>query len=316
MNTTYGDVNGNRNDGNYAANGEYADYYSGPVAAAAAINLWAARGYTTLIKDDIAGNLIEDLSSRFRTRQNVGTFDEDLYRGLLDYGAEHGDIIKLENIRRPNYFTLRRLVEDEEQAVLLALGGKPGIWLIVDGFSGWKQTDNTYLVALGDPFTGVTELFDLRRTHSGSELNYAGHWQPIDLAIAVGAKDWETDRKFIGKDTEEFDSWSVSWTPEDLAPDSRYFIRAEGIDSDGIRSDHTIMLNHNCEQFFVVGDYNGDGVANIIDLAYLAEFVTNDGPQPVGGASRADANGDTHLNITDLVYYINYLYGMADPPRR
>ena len=57
-----------------------------------------------------------------------------------------------------------------------------------------------------------------------------------------------------------------------------------------------------------------DDQANVVDLNYLMQFITLDGPAPIGGAGRADANCDNHVNVADVVYYMNYLFNTAGPP--
>ena len=53
---------------------------------------------------------------------------------------------------------------------------------------------------------------------------------------------------------------------------------------------------------------------NLTDLIYLVDYFLYNGPAPIGGTSRADANCDNNINITDIIYYLNYLYGTVAPP--
>ncbi|UCE25531.1 MAG: hypothetical protein JSU74_05650 [Candidatus Zixiibacteriota bacterium] len=314
----YGDVNGNPHDGNSVERGEFGNCYSGPVAVAMALGLWYNRGYISLIdtesKTATFDILVEELATRFLTRQKSGTSHEYLYRGLLDYGAGHDEPLTLERCCRPDYATLRIKLEEEQKAVLLATGETGADWLAVDGFSGWKQDDGSYLVSIANPATGKIEWCAVRDYGAGSQLKLAGVWHPVEALVSIGATDWHVNRQLIGTDTDQSDGWSFYWTPDDLETSTRHFIRAESIDNTGIKHHNTVVLNYDCSTFFIPGDYNGDGAASIIDLLYLSEFIMNDGPQPVGGALRADANGDSRSNITDLVFYINYLYGDAGSP--
>lgn len=314
----YGDDNGEFGDSNLAENGEFGDYYSGPVAAAMALCLWNSRGYTSLTETESKtaafDHLVEDLAARFLTRQKSGTSHEYLYRGLLDFSADNNQALILERCCQPDYAALRIKLQEEQKAVLIAVGGLRIVWLAVDGFSGWKQSDGSYLVAVANPISGKTEMCAMRDHPAGSRLKLAGQWQPIELLVSIGVANWAVDRHFIGSDSEESDGWSFLWRPDSLAAEGRHFIRAESIDGVGIKHYQTVILNHDCSAFFTPGDYNGDGAASIIDLLYLSEFIISNGPHPVGGALRADANGDSHSNVTDLVYYINYLYGAAGSP--
>ncbi|TET97034.1 MAG: hypothetical protein E3J26_00460, partial [Candidatus Zixiibacteriota bacterium] len=157
--STLGDTNGNPGDGNHAANGEYGDYYCGPVAAAIAVKLWFDRGYEQLMKEGLdvmsIDTVAERLAEKFATRENFGTYDENLLAGLKEYSATHGNEITFDYRRNPDYFLLRGWIEEEERAVIIGLGGTPGVWLAVDGFSEWEQPDGSYLVRLSDPLTGT-----------------------------------------------------------------------------------------------------------------------------------------------------------------
>ncbi|UCG60701.1 MAG: hypothetical protein JSV52_10230 [Candidatus Zixiibacteriota bacterium] len=314
----FGDTNGDQADGNLPQNDEYGYYYSGPVAAAMAVQLWVERGYSSLTEaldgDGSTDWLVEDFAGHFRTRENRGTFDDDLYAGLLEHNVEHGEPLIISTQNQPSYSTIRAYLEEEEQAVILALGGAPSTWVVVDGFSEWKPEQEHYLVRVCDPLCGEKKVCPLREDYMISKLKLGEEWHAIDRMVAVGANGWRVSRALIGEDPDESDGWALTWFTDQLAPSSCHFIRVEAVDSTGIRDHRTIILGHDCSQFQVAGDYNGDGVANILDLAYLGDFLGNRGPEPVGGSARADANGDRHINVTDLVYYVNYLYGGADPP--
>ncbi|MEW6411647.1 MAG: dockerin type I repeat-containing protein [Candidatus Zixiibacteriota bacterium] len=294
-------------------------YYSGPMAAAQAIQLWNNRGYTSLMSD--GGNdtsldeLVEQMAARFKTPENQGTIDELLFSGLCRFSHEHGDALRIEPVRYPDYAVIRKAVEEQEKAVLIAISGTSGSWLAVDGFSGWLQPGSTYLVSVCSPASGAVEVIPVRQLKTRSEIFFEDSWHAIDLMVSIGAADWQVQRIMIGQDNDASDGWSLPWSPSDLVPDTRYFIRAEGIDGSGSKCASTTIVNYDCSNTFGQGDYDHDGNSNLIDLVYLTDFVTNDGDAPAGGAWRGDANGDTYVNITDLVYYLNYLYGMAGPPR-
>ncbi len=298
--------------------GEYGSYYSGPVAAAMALQMWAERGCSSLTETP-GGNysvawLVEDLAHHFNTRKNGGTCDGELFDGLLKHNTEHGSPLVFTARHLPRYSAIRTRLEEEEKAVLLALSGSPAQWIAVDGFLGWVSDEDSYFMAVCDPGSGTKKICPIRDTFGGAELKLYGQWQPIELMITIGARDWKVARTLIGEDSDDTDGWSVAWTPDDLPAPSCHFIRVEAIDRMGMTDYHTIILNHDCSQFHVAGDYDGDGLANIVDLAYLADFVADRGPEPVGGQIRADANGDNRINVTDVVYYVNYLYGAAGPP--
>jgi hypothetical protein len=313
-----GDVNGNPADGNHASGGEYGDYYCGPVAAALAVKLWYDRGYVELMREGAniisLDTLAERLAALFQTRQNLGTYDEALVHGLKQYTAARGDYILYDHRRNPDYFTLRTWVEDEQRAVLLGLGGTPGIWLAVDGFSGWEQSDGSYLVRVSDPVTGTLVDVAMRNNFGTNEILYNGNWQRVDLMVSLLAKTWNVSRTLIGADLNGNDGWTFTWTPSGITEDSIYFFRATGHDDAGLSGSQAVLLKYTCSQTYTVGDYNGDGFADIRDLNYLISYLALDGPPPVGGPIRADCNCDAYINIADIVYYMNYLFGNVSSP--
>lgn len=316
--STLGDINGNPGDGNHAANGEYGDYYCGPVAAAIAVKLWFDRGYEELMKEGLDVMSIdivaERLAEKFATRENLGTYDENLLAGLKEYSATHGNELTFDYRRNPDYFLLRSWVEEEERAVIIGLGGTPGVWLAVDGFSEWEQPDGSYLVHLSDPLTGTLVDVAMRTSLGTNQVHYNGNWQRVDLMVSLLAKDWAVSRSLIGADMNGADGWSFSWTPTGLTEENPYFFLAFGHDAGGLVGSWAVLLKYNCSQTYTPGDYDGDDQANVVDLNYLMQFITLDGPAPIGGAGRADANCDNHVNVADVVYYMNYLFNTAGPP--
>ncbi|MFH1372698.1 MAG: dockerin type I repeat-containing protein [bacterium] len=315
---TLGDDNGNPDDGNPVAGGEFGDYYSGPVAAAIAVRVWFDRGFEQVMREgyDILSvdTVAERLATRARMRENLGTYDENLLQALQGYAAAHGSQLLFDFHRNPDYFLLRRWVEDEQRVVVLALGGTPGIWLAVDGFTGWEQPDGSYMVRVSDPRTGSMVTMPMRAGLSTGELLYNGTWQRVDLLLSILGWPWDVSRQLLGADFVGADGWSYSWIPTGLAEDSLYFFIAGGHDVGGLAGFGTVLLKYNCSDSYVAGDYTQDDETNVVDLNLLIQFVAYGGEPPDGGAGRADANCDGIINIADVVYYMNFLFGNAGPP--
>lgn len=314
----YGDVNGLPYDGNTLANSEFGAYYSAPVVAAQAVKLWYDRGYTTLMTDGSTpvsfDTLVERMAVRFKTRTDKGTYDESVVQGLTQFSSDKGGLLTIYCLRNPDYFAVRRFAEEEEKAVLLALGGTPGVWLIMDGFSGWTQDDGSYLVTVCNPITGTKVTVPMRNNSGINELNLNGTWQRVDMLVSAGVASYAITRTSIGSDVDGSNGWSLSWDPTGLVSGLQYFIRVEALDFTSITDASVVTLNYDCASFYQAGDYNGDGKTNLVDLNYLTQYLTNHGPAPVGGAWRGDANCDTRLNITDIVYYLNFLFGLTAVP--
>lgn len=315
---TLGNTNADATDGNHAAQGEFGDYYSGPAAATMAIRLWYDRGLTQLMQNGGAAmstaDVAEELAVLCKTRENLGTYDEDLYSGLQAYTVSHGDLCTADFVRAPDYWHIRNWAEEEQRAVMLGLGGTPGLWVTVDGFSGWEQEDGTWVVTISNPTTGTIQNVGYRKALGPAELFVNGAWHTIDIAVSLAGNAWTPLRSLVGADVVGADGWSFSWNPTGLNEDGAYFFRAVGKDSTNIKASSTVLLQYNCQGLFTAGDYDGDGNTDIADLMRLVSYLTKQGTGPVGGAARCDSNCDNVINLADAIYYMNYLLGYAAPP--
>jgi len=315
-----GDVDGDAADGNFAFNDEFGDYYSGPAAATVAAMVWYDRGYTSVLTENSTtisiDTLAEHLAALFKTRENLGTFDDLFYSGLQTYFLNNGDEFDFDFMNDPNYFDIRRWLEDEERSVMLGLGGVPGLWMAVDGFQDWRQEDSTYQVRVSNPESGTLVNYSIRNQSGYSELYFNGRWHQVDLMVSMLARDWTVSRTMFGFDLNGADGWSYSWTPTGVYEDSLYFIHATTKDASNIRGYSTSLFQYNCTEDYVAGDYDDNGEIDIADLTYLINFIINEGPAPIGGAGRADSNCDNYINVSDIVYFMNYIFGSSDEPCR
>ncbi len=313
----YGDINGNALDGNHRANGEFGDYYSGPVAVTQALRVWYDRNYRQFMRNglqDIPINtFVEMMAANFATRANHGTYDENLIQALHQHLDRFG-ITTIDFQRAPGYFNVRAWVEEEERAVILGLSGNPGLWVAVDGFSGWNNVNGEFLIRIGNPLTGLVEPCLMRNLVGGSEIQIAGVWHSVDIMISIMVNNWNVARQLIGSDNNGTNGWTINWTTSGLHDNYPSFFRAAGIDDSGFSCSSTILMNYSCASYFVKGDYNGDNASNLQDLVYIIDFVLNSGPPPMGGTGRADANCDNNVNITDVVYFMNFMFGSAGAP--
>ncbi len=313
-----GDVNGYPDDGNPAGSGEFGDYYSAPAAAAMAARAWYNRGYTALMQDGggtmTVEELGEELAALFLTRENLGTFDEAVYSGLVDYVQSHGNEFDISYARNPSYYDVRAWVEDAEQTVILGLGGDPGLWVGLDGFIGWLQSDSTWRVTVANPVTGALTMTQWRRQVGYDEVLITGVWHKVDIMVGMVPKDWSVTRELIGADFSSSDGWSFAWPMSGLSEGDISYFRAVGRDATNYRVSDVIVVGYDCSSTFVAGDYTGDRLADISDLYALISFIAEDGAPPDGGAQRADCNCDNVINVVDVIYYMNYLFGTSSPP--
>jgi len=287
-----------------------------PAAAALAARLWADRGYAVMEAGGTltTAQLTDSLAVRCNTIENNGTYDDDFLAGLRAYFGDHGNLLVFDYQRTPDYYALRIWVEEEQRAVIIGLSGASGRWLAVDGFDGWPESGEDWMVTISDPATGVIADLPLRDNFTNYQILYHGSWHTIDIMISLTARNWSVNRQLMGADFNGADGWSFAWTPTDIFEDSLYFFRSTGHDAGGMSGFSTILLRYSCATAYVAGDYNNDRVANIMDLVYLVDFITGSGSEPVGGTPRADANGDGYVNIADVVYYMTDLFGESEPP--
>ncbi len=315
-----GDNNGNLNDNNLAVNGEFGDYYNAPVAAAMALRLWSDRGYTNLMKDNGASinakSLAEKLATRFLTRTYKGTYDEDVVKGIQEYGLATGVNLKVTYTRIPDYFDIRTAVEEQQQAVMLAIGGNPGTWITMEGFVNWQQPDSSFYLKAAIPNYGSIQDVQFRMNGASGQIWFEGGWKNLDAMLTISPTDWSVTRTAIGSDMNGANGWSFSWSPGGISNGTWLYLRSLGTDATNQQGSSTVLVQYDCSQSFAAGDYTGDASSNLLDLNYLIAFVRGTGPAPVGGAGRADANCDNRVNIADVVYYMNFLFGGAGAPCR
>ncbi len=74
------------------------------------------------------------------------------------------------------------------------------------------------------------------------------------------------------------------------------------------------ITDHPTLEYILIGDTNGDGTINILDITYLIAYLYKGGAAPVP-EWRADSNGDTNVNILDITYLISYLYKLGPDPQ-
>jgi len=56
------------------------------------------------------------------------------------------------------------------------------------------------------------------------------------------------------------------------------------------------------------GDVNNDGVVNLADIIYLADYVASSGPGPIPFAHLGDVDGDGLTNAADVTYLMSYYF--------
>lgn len=295
------------------------NHYNAPTAAVMAMKIWYERGYTDLLKeaayifplDTVVSWLAKDYMN---TDANGGTYDDDMFAGWKSYLDSREVDYYLDYMRNPDYYNIRKWVENEQRAVVLGISGTPGFWAGVDGFSGWNCGDGSYIIRISNPLTGAMQEVPIRYYTGNWNLYLNGTWQKIDIMISLHFKDWMITRTSYAADVNGNDGWSLPWTPNGMNDGEWYHFQALASDAGGIKATSSILLNYSCLNEYTKGDYNNDDNTNILDLEILMNFIVYGDASLIGGDARSDANCDGTVNITDVVYYMNYLFGGGTTP--
>ena len=76
---------------------------------------------------------------------------------------------------------------------------------------------------------------------------------------------------------------------------------------------YSLMILHQTNIEFICGDAGGDGALNILDVAYIINYLYRGGPAPYPIES-ADMDSSGGINILDITRLINYLYKGGPAP--
>lgn len=315
----YGNNDDDPDDGNPVADGEFGDYYCGPVAGAIAAKYWFDRGYTKIMREFSQmisiDTVVERMAVQMSTRENDGTYDDFLVGGLENYIASHGEELYVKSYFKPDYMTTREAFEERQLLPILGLSGTPGVYVVLSGFTGLDDGGGQYQITISDPITGAMVNTYMRNVEGGAQVQYNGSWLDLDILVGVGCLLQENTRHEIGTATKSASNWVYNWqSTTTMSDDSLYYVTVIAADLDGRTDTTTTLIRYHCNVGRVVGDYNGDDTADLADVATLINYIFLGGPEPIGGAHRADANCDGSIDISDVTYLVNYIYSGGDAP--
>jgi len=103
---------------------------------------------------------------------------------------------------------------------------------------------------------------------------------------------------------------SIAFTTDSLShPGGTLYWRVLAIDDDGnITVGGIPAPEHRRMNIIPLGDANGNGVFNGVDVVYLVNYLKGIGPAPDPLMS-ANVNGDCEVNANDVTFMVNYLKG-------
>ncbi len=314
----YGNNNGNPNDGNHVASGEYGDYYCGPVAAATAIKYWFDKGYPNCMKEGAyyipVDTVVERMATLMMTRQKGGTYDDLFFYGLKQYNTAHSNQLLMDAYRNPDYYLIRSLFQENERFVILALTGTPGLYLPLTAVNGVQDAFGQFAVTVANPLTGTLLSSYIRHNGMAAQFLYDGNWLDIDAAFTVIAGTYSITLNLIANDNNGADGWGYNWTTSNLTDGTLTFLTTTAVDAQGRTESVSHFVLYDCSASYVKGDYTGDGNVTADDLIMLINFIYKDGPAPAGGAHRGDANCDNILDISDVIFAVKFFYAGGQAP--
>ena len=315
----YGDTDENPDDGNPVSEGEYGDYYCGPVAGAIAVKYWTDMGYTELMEegaiDLTVDDVVEKVAEYMQTRDRDGTYDDFFVYGMELYSADHGGGINAQAYHNPDYMTLRVAMEERGELPVLGLSGTPGIYLTVAGLYGYKDVSDQYQIAVSDPISGTIYNTYMIDVGTNWQVLYDGKWLNLDIIITTVGSSHSAARDLVGTGQLSGGYWAYDWvSTTKMTDDSLYYITVITVDGDTRIDTTSTMVRYHCNINRVKGDYDGDGNPDAEDVLYLINFIYKGGEAPVGGQHRADTNCDHAVDLSDIIYLIKYIYSGGDEP--
>tara|TARA_Y100001970_G_scaffold274087_1_gene373281 strand:- start:598 stop:1413 length:816 start_codon:yes stop_codon:yes gene_type:complete len=138
------------------------------------------------------------------------------------------------------------------------------------------------------------------------EVNIGGYYQidaiaynpstvDIDIyGISMSNSDF-TISQYPGLPAGETDSWPITFTPSSAGEQNNTMTIYSNDEFDPVQ-----VFQMSGFGFAILGDINGDGGLNILDIVALIGYVFNDNTNP-----NADLNGDGTVNIVDVVMLVN-----------
>lgn len=308
-----GDTNGNANDGNLAANGEFGEYCSGPAAATMGVIYWANKGYSSIVTEGVStlteAQVIDRFFTGMQVEDNLGTYDEEFVAGLRDYVITHGGGFDVSVNRDPLVKDLYNEGFDDEQLLMAGVSGSPGRWLVVTGVSGLSVPDSQHVFKFGDPAYAAVADYYVKEDLGKLWIEYFGQWYEIDILVGLVPSDYSVGRTSIGFDGNSSDGWGFFWNTSTLDNTKHHFLYATAFDNGSHSGADAVLVRNACTgSSSTPGDVNDDGTVNPGDLVYLINYIYLGNSPPPAGIGAANINGDNYVDLRDIMYLYRYLF--------
>ena len=315
----YGDANNNFNDGNHNYAGEFGEYYAAPSIIASFFKHWFDKGYIEVMAEGATflttQQMVEKLAFDFRTRENLGTQDDDLAAGLIDYLKSHGNRLKPDIRPKPDWEWFKSAYLGRQATVALAIDGPFGHWLAAQKIDFAAAKNDSFPTTFYDPVGGVLRSSFLIARGDSLVLGYLPNNKKYraQLGIAVYPKQAAITYTTFGTDFNSLDGFSGLLPTGLFQEDLLYLIRARGLDANNDVADSYWILKNDCIHPVMHGDADHNGFITVSDAVFLINYIFAFGPAPFTTANGdADCNGT--ITVSDAVFLINFIFASGPAP--
>jgi hypothetical protein len=316
---SFGDSDGDIYDGNHFYEGEFGEYYVGPTTLAALIDYWAGRGFADLypLGDSVqnVNDLVEWLATMSRTRNNLGSQDDNLLTAARGFIATRGVELEVAIGLPPTWSWLQEQFIAEEAAVALAIAEPIGHWLTLASIDLSATVLDSIPVTLYDPIGAVARSSVLHVINDSLYVGYpiASQLRFVDLAVAIQPTAWNDSYSWWAVDMNAADGFQANLPASGLTSGDNYLLCASTY-LDDLIFDAFQIFEYECQAAYLPGDADGSGAINVSDAVYLINFIFASGPPPQPELLAGDANCDAAINVSDVVYLINYIFAGGPAP--
>lgn len=315
----YGDANNNPSDGNHNYSGEFGEYYSAPTILTSFFKHWFDKGYIEVMAEGstflTTTQMAESLAVDFDTRDNLGTQDDNLAAGLIDYLKAHGNRIKPDIMPKPNWEWFKSTYLGRQATVMLAIDGPFGHWLAAQKVDFAASANDSFPVTYYDPVGGVLRSSFLIARGDSLVLGYLPNNKKYraQLGVALYPKQEAITYSTFWTDFNTLDGFYGLLPTGTFQEDLLYLVRARALDANNDVADSYWIIKNNCTSPVVRGDADHTGMITISDAVYLISYIFASGPPPAT-LINGDADCTGSITISDAVFIITYIFASGPAP--
>jgi len=280
---------------------------------------WFDKGYIELMAVGstflTTPQVVESLAVDFSTRDNLGTQDDNLAAGLIDYLKAHGNRMKADILPKPNWEWFKSAYLGRQATVALAIDGPFGHWLAVQKVDYAAAKNDSFPVTYYDPVGGILRSSFLIARGDSLVLGYLPNNKKYQaqLGIALYPKQEAITYTTFWTDFNTLDGFSGLLPTGTFQEDLLYLIRARALDANNDVADSYWIIKNDCTHPAIRGDADGSGIISISDAIYIINHVFGSGPAPTP-LIRGDANCSNGISISDAIFIIAYIFASGPAP--